>query len=788
MDIKLRKSKLVISFIAWFLGVVIILMGLFNLAAEYFRYSYDFKQRIKEVFEEDYQKTEDFEYSMSIYLNNFLSMSVNGPGNYSNYYYNTYAKYPYETSVVIEEAESVIGYAAGYEEAVDVAASAEEISIESETAFSEEVETPADVISEDEYDALNEEEFNKKDAQAYHDSIKNSRNMLYTIAHKGEILYTNDESLGLYHEYFTLPEGYNYVLYFDGEKAGAIKGGIPVDIYGDGIYENTDTWYIPGYQNFPVDESIKDSEICIALAEIPTIEVAKNYNESRNRYDNNIFYDIQSTIHYAKIRYIKWIYHMIAGFILLIIGIVMYKHKKEADKAIARFTGKIWFEIKLIPILAIGCYIIMLAIILLREIYWDGYRIFWNILEILQEAFYRDYGLPLAIVIFISFFFIWPFMNDVRHNDKTWRHSLSYKIISIYRTTSLRLPITRRMIRRCWLLFITEAILTFAAYLILIMMTEGNWLYEGDALILIGPAVLIIIVICQLTYSKHNKDMVQDIDMLVSHIANIHDGNILEPYKVSDSSVFAETFKDLNDIQAGMNTAMEEQMKSERMKVELIANVSHDIKTPLTSIISYVELLKQEEELPEHVKEYVSILESKAERLKLMVQDVFEVSKAASGELPINMENLDLGKLLLQTLADMSEQIESGNVTVKSEITESSVMIHADGERLYRVFQNLIQNALKYSLEGSRIYVTLQADGSLAVASVKNISKEEIPSGVDYTERFARGDKSRSDGGSGLGLSIAQSFTEACGGTFKIDIIADLFVVTVSFPEIEPDS
>ena len=218
------------------------------------------------------------------------------------------------------------------------------------------------------------------------------------------------------------------------------------------------------------------------------------------------------------------------------------------------------------------------------------------------------------------------------------------------------------------------------------------------------------------------------------------------------------------------------------MKVELIANVSHDIKTRLTSIISYVEFLKQERELPEHVKDYVRILDEKSQRLKNMVQDVFAVSKAASGELPVHMEALDFGKLLLQTMADMQEQIDASAVTFRTELPETPMMIMADGQRMYRVFQNLFQNAIQYSLNGSRVYVTLQAQGAAAVASVKNTSCMEPEKGKDFTERFTRGDQSRTDGGSGLGLSIAQSFTEACGGKFALEIDADRFIVIISFP------
>ncbi|MGI6000240.1 MAG: sensor histidine kinase, partial [Candidatus Merdisoma sp.] len=208
----------------------------------------------------------------------------------------------------------------------------------------------------------------------------------------------------------------------------------------------------------------------------------------------------------------------------------------------------------------------------------------------------------------------------------------------------------------------------------------------------------------------------------------------------------------------------------------------HDLKTPLTSIVSYIELLEQEEELTEHVRDYIRILGEKSERLKNMVQDVFEVSKAASGQLPVHLEELDFGKLLRQTLADMNVQIEKSGLFFRVAVPDEPVLIRADGQRLYRVFQNLIQNALQYSLKGSRVYLTLSEENGTACASVKNTSAAELDGSVDFTERFVRGDLSRSDGGSGLGLSIARSFTEACGGKFQVKVEADLFVASVTFP------
>lgn len=235
-------------------------------------------------------------------------------------------------------------------------------------------------------------------------------------------------------------------------------------------------------------------------------------------------------------------------------------------------------------------------------------------------------------------------------------------------------------------------------------------------------------------------------------------------------------------------------MKSEKLKLELITNVSHDLKTPLTSIISYTELLRQEEGLPDHVKDYILVLCQKARRLQAMVLDVFDVSKAATGNLPVTLRPLDFAKLLRQTLADLDEDIQASSLFLRPTLPAEPVWILADGDRLYRVFQNLIGNALKYSLPGSRVYLTLTVEDGRAKALIQNTSRDELPYGVDFTERFVRGDQSRTDGGSGLGLSIARTFTEACGGTFAIQTQADLFTASVIFsltdtrPEPEVDA
>lgn len=240
--------------------------------------------------------------------------------------------------------------------------------------------------------------------------------------------------------------------------------------------------------------------------------------------------------------------------------------------------------------------------------------------------------------------------------------------------------------------------------------------------------------------------------------------------------------KTYEEINKGFDESLQEQMKSERMKVELITNVSHDLKTPLTSIISYIDLLSKEEELSETARDYVNILSEKAYRLKNIVSDLFDLAKSTSGDIHLDLEKLDLRKLIEQTLGDMEDEINESGLIIKTRLSEESIYIMADGKKLYRVFQNLIDNALKYSLKGTRVYIELEEINGKAVATIKNIAGYEMDfTAEEILQRFTRGDKSRSTEGSGLGLSIAESFTKVCGGDFRLDIDGDLFKVTIKF-------
>lgn len=242
----------------------------------------------------------------------------------------------------------------------------------------------------------------------------------------------------------------------------------------------------------------------------------------------------------------------------------------------------------------------------------------------------------------------------------------------------------------------------------------------------------------------------------------------------------------LNGISEGMARAVEERMKSERFKTELITNVSHDIKTPLTSIINYVDLLEKEHLQNETAVGYISIIAKHSERLKKLVVDLVDASKASSGVLPVNMVSMDVSVMLEQLSGEYTERLRRSNLELILKKDSENVKIMADGQHLSRVFDNLLGNICKYSLGGTRVYLTLTIEANNVMITFKNVSKTELNITSDeLMERFVRGDSSRNTEGSGLGLSIAKSLVELQGGAFSLDIDGDLFKSIIKFPIIK---
>ena len=251
-------------------------------------------------------------------------------------------------------------------------------------------------------------------------------------------------------------------------------------------------------------------------------------------------------------------------------------------------------------------------------------------------------------------------------------------------------------------------------------------------------------------------------------------------YMFLDMKDHAENINNIND---GIAKAVEERMKSERFKTELITNVSHDIKTPLTSIINYVDLLEKEEIENETAKEYVSVLSRQSARLKKLIDDLLEASKASTGNISVNLTQLELGILLSQALGEYDEKFSNSNLQVVLNNTDEQLLVMADNRHIWRVFDNILNNIAKYAQPNTRVYIDAKRNGKNAEISFRNISKDPLNiSGDELMERFVRGDSSRNTEGSGLGLSIAKSLTEVQNGNLDIKIDGDLFKVRLAFP------
>lgn len=740
MDIKWKKSKTFLSYFSFLLGITLLFHSIFAILGRTNGGIY-LQQELQYVLEKenDYQNTEEFKIFISDRLKNFLTMAITGfifkDNEHEDYYNNTKADANYRVHYVLDYFRK---------------------------KFS------------------SESEYYPKKAGEFHRIIKDDKNLLYSIYYDNKILYSNAYGYSLDGATKHFPSGYNFLLYFDGNKAIITKD------------DKDEIWYIPKYYSATTNRSTEKVQICMAVSEVPTPYFIKNYFNSFYTDTNNSFLyhlyqnekEIQKEI--QKL-YLSYLISGIAGIIFLVLYGILRSYKKIGDSWFAHLCHKVLLEFKILIFLFLIGYTIYQIFCQNPDIYW-----------ILRYENIYDYSSYLGREIWASVFqvencilslfwfsyFIW---NERRYYKPLWQQSIIYHFL---KNSSQSFPFIQKVSRQYKIIFWSEFFLAACVAIIFLILGIKTPYYTSIFLYL-GFGILFIllgfIIIIRYIFTRHQMMLLHDVNSLMKQISAIHNGNLTTPLSEPENIEFSEAVQDLNDIQYGMEIALKEQMQSEQLKVELVSNVSHDIKTPLTSIISYVDLLKQED-LPENLKDYVKILDDKAQRLKAMVQDVFDISKAASGQLNIHLEQLDFGKLLEQTLADMQETISLSSFSIKTDIPPVPIYILADGQRLYRVFQNLIQNALQYSLENSRIYISLKSEGNFAAVSIKNTSKSEIDENINYIERFVRGDNSRSDGGSGLGLSIAQSFTQACNGNFSVETIADLFVVTVEFPQIKNTS
>ncbi|MGN2338643.1 histidine kinase dimerization/phospho-acceptor domain-containing protein [Clostridium cagae] len=458
---------------------------------------------------------------------------------------------------------------------------------------------------------------------------------------------------------------------------------------------------------------------------------------------------------------------------IFMIIILVLKCKKTLylilkDNFIIRLYKNLFIEIR--------CLVFALLIIFLRFLY-DA--VYWS------DIVYWGDLYTLIMVVVISIYLV---VSDIRNlyllnkeiniKNYIYEKSLLYKIFFkmkelikesfLIKSTSSRLVISI-------IVFITYVIVVFTqAYL----MGDSIWIYWEWPYEVMKLIPSITFTICIIIYFL---SVARNVNRIKIGTDNILKGNYNNKIDVKRAIILKDIANNVMNIEDGLDKAIDKAVKSEKMKGELITNVSHDLKTPLTSIINYIDLLDRENISEEDKKRYLEILKERSLRLKILIEDLFEASKAASGTLELDMENLDPVALIRQTIGEFENEIEKSNLQFIKNIPEGKLSIYADGKKTFRVFQNLISNILKYSMKNSRVYIEVCEEDEYISIVFKNISEYQ----VDFTEeeileRFKRGDSSRTTEGSGLGLSIAKSLVELQGGQFTISIDGDLFKVVVN--------
>ena len=763
MDTKWKKWKDRFSYIVVLFSIGSLLISGCTLALNLKRNYYRNGEVELQLRESDYQESRQFADWVSGFLEDFLRIANGTYVDWYTYYSNHESPMPYEAYA--EENGWVTEEEYAQEETSSNVAEQREIELQREYEKQwEDYQNGANLTPEE----------RDKMIRDYLNQIEIDQNLRYSIQKGNNVKYSNIEP-----EMLDKKTGngliYNYRLTFENGKVNIEKDGKNVDVYGDGVFHEDSMYCFPGYENYTVDVSLKDVKITILVAKtpLPFYKIGAKDND-RNRYGSGL-YELyltnQSEVKENKIA----LFFLAIGIVGVLLSILLRKSAVRQMKSVARLQVKLWFEVKLA--------LLLLAIDVITDRVGMRYDYAWQVAEHQNVSSYLfDLVTSEEKVFILIYLILFLIITDLAINRKQFFEGLVTKFVRAFEAKSLRVPYAKRQMRRLVLYMAFNCVLL----IVFAVVWCSNVRMHFQQLVIISIAVALLFVINSIRYSRSIKNIAEDMEHLDEQIDQIVEGNYQTDVSVYKSKDIEIVGNKLQNIQNGLKTAITEKTKSERMKVELVANVSHDIKTPLTSIISYIDLLKQEEELPEHVKDYITILDDKSKRLNEMVQDIFSVTKATSGQLPVKIERLDFGKLLNQTLADMEEKIELSEVRIKAEIEEHKYYIMADGQRLYRVCQNLIVNALKYSLPGSRVFISLDScDNMRARALFRNTSKYELDQNIDFSERFVRGDDSRTDGGSGLGLSIAKSFTEACGGYFGIEINGDMFIVTVEFDQVQ---
>lgn len=460
-------------------------------------------------------------------------------------------------------------------------------------------------------------------------------------------------------------------------------------------------------------------------------------------------YDLTST-------YYNWLLPVFVSSLLLMIAAAIYLfcaagHHSNTREIIPNLQDRIPLDLYLAVVF--GC---MFALAALMHYSQKAESLTGFVLLLLETAAFGTVGLATLLTCATRL-----------KLGKWWQNTICWKVFSFF----------CRIVRRCVLIIRTAAISIpiFWKVAVLWLVISATYVLGGIAAILLNFVLLAVFCYIALQMQK-----------LQTGAEELVNGNL--SYKIDTQKMlpsFAQHGENLNSLSDGLSIALQEQMKSERMKTELITNVSHDIKTPLTSIINYVDLLKKED-LHGQAAEYLEVLDRQSNRLKKLTDDLVEASKASTGNLNCTLVPTDLTELLHQAIAEYEEKLQLAELETIIQLPEQPALALLDGNLSWRILQNLLSNVCKYAQPHTRLYLDVVQDAAYISLTVKNISRDSLNlPAEELMERFVRGDASRSTEGSGLGLSIARSLTELQKGTFALEIDGDLFKVQLSFPRAE---
>ncbi|MEF9991928.1 MAG: sensor histidine kinase [Romboutsia sp.] len=450
---------------------------------------------------------------------------------------------------------------------------------------------------------------------------------------------------------------------------------------------------------------------------------------------------------------------LIISSIIFIISIIIYKLIKfklfDSNSSFFKLYDKIPLEFTLS---------ITLVSIVFNIIYYMGTSLEYIVLKI---------G-----IMFISIIMVYLLIKKFKNKDR--KIDLIKETLTVKTITKVKSLITKVIVSSKKVPLINRIMI------ITIVGVTINILGVFISVILSFNALLFALILSNMTFLGFSYYMIKKLSYLVEIMDGteyIKKGELGYKIKIKDQDNFTTLAENINNIGEGLENSIDSQLKSERMKSELITNVSHDLKTPLTSIINYVELIKKEENIePEYLRDYVNVLDTKSNRLKSLIEDLFEASKASSGNVELNMETIDLKQLLRQAIGEFEEKLIELNLDIRLNLTEEDTHIKADGRRLYRVLENVLSNISKYSLNNTRVYIDLIKENNKICLTMKNISSYELNfDPKEIMERFKRADDSRNTEGSGLGLAIARDLTSIQGGRFDIEIDGDLFKAILEF-------